>query len=181
MANVMSEELIHGYASALFQVVRAEGEIDRVEDELYRFGKLLDTNHELKQALSDQSIDKDQRKKVLNELLEGKVSPHTLGLLGFVVEQGRARQLPQILSELSSLAAEARDAVVAEVRSAIPLDEQQKTQLAAALSKATGKKVELKVLVDPDVIGGVVAKVGDTVIDGTVRRRLEQLKEQVRS
>lgn len=181
MANVMSEELIHGYASALFQVVRAEGEIDRVEDELFRFGKLLETNHELKQALSDQSIDKDQRKKVLNGLLEGKVSPHTLGLLGFVVEQGRARQLPQILSELSALAAEARDSVVAEVRTAIALDEQQKTSLAAALSKATGKKVELKVIVDPEVLGGVVAKVGDTVIDGTVRRRLEQLKEQVRS
>lgn len=181
MANVMSEELIHGYATALFQVVRAEGEIDRVEDELYRFGKLLDTNHELKQALSDQSIDKEQRKKVLGELLDGKVSPHTLGLLGFVVEQGRARQLPQILSELSKLAAEARSAVVAEVRSAIPLDAQQQSALAEALSKATGKKVELKVLVDPEVLGGVVAKVGDTVIDGTVRRRLEQLKEQVRS
>ncbi len=181
MAHVMSEELIHGYATALFQVVRAEGEIDRVEDELYRFGKLLDTNHELKQALSDQSIDTDQRKKVLAELLDGKVSPHTLGLLGFVVEQGRARQLPQILSELSKLAAEARDAVVAEVRSAIPLDAQQQSALAEALSKATGKKVELKVLVDPEVLGGVVAKVGDTVIDGTVRRRLEQLKEQVRS
>ncbi len=181
MANSMSEELIHGYAGALFQVVRAEGELDRVEDELYRFGKLLDTNHELKQALSDQSIDKDQRKKVLGELLDGKVSPHTLGLLGFVVEQGRARQLPQILSELSDLAAEARDAVVAEVRSAIALDDQQKANLAQALSTATGKKVELKVLVDPEVLGGIVAKVGDTVIDGTVRRRLEQLKEQVRS
>lgn len=180
MANVMSEELIHGYASALFQVVRAEGELDRVEDELYRFGKLLESNHELKQALSDQSIDKDQRKKVLGELLESKVSPHTLGLLGFVVEQGRARQLPQILSELSDLAAEARDAVVAEVTSAIALDETQKRSLADALSRATGKKVELKVIVDPQVLGGIVAKVGDTVIDGTVRRRLEQLKEQVR-
>ncbi len=180
MANVMPEELIHGYASALFQVVRAEGELDRVEDELYRFGKLLESNHELKQALSDQSIDKDQRKKVLGELLDGKVSPHTLGLLGFVVEQGRARQLPQILSELSDLAAEARDAVVAEVTSAIALDEAQKRSLADALSRATGKKVELKVIVDPQVLGGIVAKVGDTVIDGTVRRRLEQLKEQVR-
>lgn len=181
MANVLSEELIHGYASALFQVVRAEGEIDRVEDELYRFGKLLDTNNELKQALSDQGIDTAQRKKLLNELLADKVAPHTLGLIGFVVEQGRGRQLPQILSELSDLAADARDAVVAEVRSAIPLDEKQKTSLAQALSKATGKKVEVKVLVDESVIGGLVAKVGDTVIDGTVKRRLEQLKEQVRS
>lgn len=180
MANVMSEELIHGYATALFQVVRAEGEVERIEDELYRFGKLLETNHELKQALSDHAIDKDQRKKVLNELLEDKVSAHTLGLLSFVVEQGRARHLPQILEELGDLAAESRDSVVAEVRSAIALDDRQKTELAAALSKATGKQVELKVIVDPEVLGGVVAKVGDTVIDGTVRRRLEQLKEQVR-
>jgi F-type H+-transporting ATPase subunit delta len=173
-------ELITGYAEALFKVVQAEGELDRVEDELFRFGKLLETNHELKQALSDQSIDKIQRVKVLDELLSERVSPHTLGLLTFVVEQGRARQLPQILEELSDLAAEARNAVVAEVRSAIPLDAKQRQQLATALSKATGKKVEVKVLVDTSVIGGIVAKVGDTVIDGTVRHRLEQLKEQVR-
>jgi F-type H+-transporting ATPase subunit delta len=173
-------ELITGYAEALFKVVQAEGELDRVEDELFRFGKLLESNHELKQALSDQSIDKIQRVKVLDELLSDKVSAHTLGLLAFVVEQGRARQLPQILKGLSDLAAEARNSVVAEVRSAIPLDAKQRKDLAAALSKATGKKVEVKVLVDPSVIGGIVAKVGDTVIDGTVRRRLEQLKEQVR-
>ena len=175
-----SEELIHGYAEALFRLVRAEGELDRVEDELFRFGKLLESNHELKQALSDQGIEKAQRTKVLEELLSDKVSPHTLGLLGFVVEQGRARQLPEILDQLGDLAAEARNAVVAEVRSAVPLDETQHRQLTEALSKATGKKVEVKVFVDPSVIGGVVAKVGDTVIDGTVRRRLEQLKDQVR-
>jgi F-type H+-transporting ATPase subunit delta len=173
-------ELVHGYAEALFNVVRAEGELDRVEDELYRFGKVLDSNHELKQALADQSIDRTQRIKVLEELLGDKVSAHTLGLLSFIVTQGRARQLPQILEELSSLAAEARNSVVAEVRSAIPLDDRQRKELAEALSKATGKNVEVKALVDPSVIGGVVAKVGDTVIDGTVKRRMEQLREQVR-
>ena len=175
-----SDEVIQGYADALFRIVRAEGELDRVEDELFRFGKLLDTNHELKQALSDQSIDRAQRTKVLEELLAGKVSPHTLSLLTFVVEQGRARQLPQILDQVTALAAEARQSVVAEVRSAVPLDDNQRKQLAGALSKATGKKVEIKSLVDPSIVGGVVAKVGDTVIDGSVRRRLEQLKEQVR-
>jgi F-type H+-transporting ATPase subunit delta len=175
-----TDELIHGYAEALFSIVRAEGELDRVEDELFHFGKLLESNHELKQALSDKSIDREQRAKVLQEILAGKVSPHTLGLLEFIVAQGRARQLPQILDELSGIAAEARSSVVAEVRSAVPLDESQRTELAAALAKATGKRVEVKVLVDPSVIGGIVSKVGDTVIDGTVRRRLEQLKEQVR-
>jgi F-type H+-transporting ATPase subunit delta len=180
MANVAGESLIQGYAEALFRVVQAEGELDRVEDELYRFGKLLESNHELKQVLSDPGLDKHQRGKILDELLAERVSPHTLGLLEFVVEQGRGRQLPEILNRLSSLAAEARQAVIAEVRTAIPLDDTQRKQLAEALSKATGKKVEIKATVDPSVIGGVYAKVGDTVIDGTVKRRLQQLKEQVR-
>ena len=174
------DEVIHGYAEALFNVVQAEGEIERVEDELYRFSKVLDGNHELKQALSDKAIDRGQRTKVLEDLLADKVSPHTLGLLTFIVGQGRARQMPQILEELSKLAAEARNAVVADVRSATPLDSRQRTALEAALSKATGKKVAVKVMVDPSLIGGIVAKIGETIIDGSVKRRLEQLKDQVR-
>ena len=177
MAN---SELIRGYAEAMFRVVQAEGELERVEDELYRFGKVLETNHELKQALTDRSIDRTQRTKILDELLADKVSPHTLSLLSFVIEQGRGRQLPEIVEQLSQLAADARQAVVAEVRSAIPLDDSQQSALAEALSKATNKKVEVKVIVDPSVLGGIVATVGDTVIDGTVKHRLDQLKEQVR-
>lgn len=176
----MADEIIRGYAEALFRVVQAEGDLELVEDELYRFGKVLESNHELKQALSDQSIDRAQRAKILDELLADKVSVHTLGLLSFVVDQGRGRQLPQILEQTSSLAAEARQAVVAEVRTAVELDDSQQEELARALSKTTGKKVEVKVILDPSVIGGVVAKVGDTVIDGSIKRRLDQLKEQVR-
>ena len=175
-----SDSLTHGYAEALFRIVQAEGELETVEDELYRFGKLLESNHELKQALSDKAVDRAERLKLLEDLLADKVSPHTISLLAFVVEQGRARQLPQILDELASLAAEARQSVIAEVRSAVPLDQNQQAQMATALSRATGKKVEVKNLVDPSVVGGVVAKVGETVIDGSVRRRLEQLKEQVK-
>ena len=137
------DDVVHGYAEALFSVVRAEGELDRVEDELFRFGKLLEGHHQLKQALSDQSLDRSQRVKILEELLSDKVSSHTLGLLTFIVAQGRGRQLPQILEEVSALAAEARRSVVAEVRSAVPLDEEQRLALAEALSKATDKNVEV--------------------------------------
>lgn len=178
---MVADEVVRGYAEGLFKVALAEGDVDRVEDELYRLGKLLESNHELRQALADQNVDHSTRVKVLEDLLADKVSPHTLGMLTFIVAQDRARQLPQILEELSSIAAEARQAVLAEVRSAVPLDGDQRRQLQAALSQATGKKVELKVLIDPSVIGGIHARVGDTVIDGTVRRRLEQLKEQVRA
>lgn len=172
--------LVQGYADALFRVLQAEGELDRVENELYHFGKTLESNHELRQALSDQSVPVDKRVSVVQDLLEKKASPHTIGLITFIVAQGRARQLPQILDELSDLAAEARQHVVAEVRSAVSLDDKQQDELAVALGKATGKNVEVKVVVDPSVIGGVVAKVGDTVIDGSIKRRLEQLREQVR-
>ena len=174
-----SDELIRGYAEALFTVVKAEGDIDRVEDELYRFGKLLESNNELKQALSAREVDLSERVKVVEELLGDKVSPHTLGMVTFVLAQERGRQLPEILEGLSELAAEARAAVVAEVRSAAPLNDKQLKELAAALSNATNKRVEVKAIVDPSIIGGVVTKVGDTVIDGSVKRRLEQLKEQV--
>lgn len=175
-----TDELVHGYAEALLKVVQTEGDLDKIEDELYQAGKLLESNNDLKQALSDQSVDRAQRVKVLEDLLGGKVSSHTLGLLTFVVAQERARQLPQILTEVSALAAEARKEVLAEVRTAVDLDEGQRRQLADALSKATGRNVTLKVMIDPSVIGGIYAKVGDTVIDGTIKRRLEQLKEQVK-
>src|SRR5918997_3727936 len=136
-------DLVRGYAEGLFRVVQAEGELDRVEDELYRFGKILESNHELKQALSDRSMEKAQRTKILEELLAEKVSPHTLSLLTFVVDQDRARHLPEILEQLSKLAAEARESVVGEVRSAGPLDDKQQQELAKALSKATGKNVSV--------------------------------------
>jgi F-type H+-transporting ATPase subunit delta len=174
-------ELTRGYAEALFRVLQAEGELDKVEDELFRFGKLLESNYDLKQALSDQALPPDQRAKVLDALLADKVTPHTLGLLQFIVNQGHARQLPEILADLSDIAAEARNSAVAEVRTAVPLDDDQRKQLAHALSTATGKRIELKALVDKSVLGGVYAKIGDIVIDGTIRRRLQQLKEQVRA
>lgn len=175
------DQLVEGYADALFRLVQAEGDLDRVEDELYRFGKLLESNYELKRALSDQAVGGTVRADILEELAGDKVSAQTLGILSFVVDQGRGRLLPEILGRLSELVAESRQAAVAEVRSAIPLDDEQQAQLAEGLSKATGLNIELKVIVDPSILGGIVAKVGDTVIDGTIRRRLEQLREQVRS
>ena len=99
--------------------------------------------------------------------------------MSFVVGAGRARDLPAIVDRIVSSAAATRNAEVAEVRSAMPLDEGQKQRLAQALANATGKTVEVRVIIDPSVLGGIVAQVGDTVIDGSIRRRLEQLKEQL--
>ena len=87
--------------------------------------------------------------------------------------------MPAIVDRFVELAAGERDHEVAEVRSAVPLDQSQRDRLATALSEATGKQVEVKVIVDEHVLGGLVARIGDTVIDGTIRHRLEQLKETI--
>ena len=97
--------------------------------------------------------------------------------MSFVVGAGRARDLPAIIDRLVEHAAEERSEAVAVVRSAVPLDDGQRRRLAEALGRATGKRVSVKVVVDPSILGGIVAQVGDTVIDGSVRSRLDQLRE----
>ena len=173
------DRLVKGYAQALFVVAEAEGALEQVEDELYRFGKALESAPDLRDALTDPALPPDRKRAVLDELLEGRANPHTLNLLAFLVEQGRARDLQRIVTALAEVAAERRRKAVAEVRAAVPLDDDQRSRLAEALSKATGKDIELKVLVDPNVIGGVVARVGDQVFDGSVRRKLEIAREQL--
>jgi F-type H+-transporting ATPase subunit delta len=163
------------YASALFEIARAEGQLDEVEDELFRFARNLEGSDELKNVLTDDLIPAEKRLAVVEDLLGGKATPTTVQLVSLVVGTGRGRELPAIINRLVERAAAAKSRTVAEVRSAVPLDEDQQARLAAALANATGKEVELKVVVDPSVLGGLVATVGDTVIDGTVRARLEQL------
>ena len=172
-------ELIRGYATALFEIAEAEGALERVSDELFRFAKAIEQNHELRSALTDISVPAERKRAVVAELLGDRASPLTVNVLEFVVSQGRARELSEIVSSLVELASEARQRVMAEVRTAVEMDDELKERVAEALNKATGKRVELKVLVDPSVVGGIYAKVGDQVIDGTVRRRLQELREQL--
>lgn len=170
---------IDGYAAALFEVARVEGSLSEVEDELFRFARTMEGNDELRSVLTDAAVPAERRQGVVQDLLGAKASPVTTNLVSFVVGAGRARDLPAIIDRLVQRAAAEKDHEVAEVRSAIPLTDDQKSRLAEALNRATGKSVEIKVVVDPDVLGGIVAQVGDIVIDGTVRTRLEQLRSAI--
>lgn len=170
---------VDAYATALFEVARVEGSLDEVEDELFRFARTLEGNDELRAVLTDAAIPAQRRIGVVHDLLGTKASPVTANLVMFVVGAGRARELPQIIDRLVERAASEKQRVVAEVRSAIPLDDVVRQRLEVALGRATGKNVEVKVVVDPSVLGGIVAQVGDVVIDGSVRSRLQQLRETI--
>lgn len=171
-----SDDRTAAYASALFGVARSEGGLAEVEDELFRFARTLEGNDELRTTLTDAALPVSRRQQIVEDLLGGRANPITTSLLSMVVGTGRSRDLPAIIDELVRISASEGNKEVAEVRAAVPLTDDQKTRLAAALAQATGKQVELKVIVDPSVLGGVVAQVGDTVLDGSVRTRLAQLK-----
>jgi F-type H+-transporting ATPase subunit delta len=179
MEASMADRLIEGYARALFEAARAEGQLENVEDELFRFGRVLQSRGDLLMALTDAAVDPAQRQKLVEDVLGPRVSRQTVALVSFIVAAGRAGSLADIVDELVAMAASERRKAAAEVVSAVPLDENQQRRLAAALSKVTGRDVELRVIVDPEVIGGLRARVGDQVIDGTVRNQLQQLREQI--
>ena len=172
-------DLIRGYAQAILTIAEAEGRLDQVSDELFHFAKAIGRSHELRTALTDIAIPDDRKRAVIEELLGDRATELTKHVIEFVIAQGRARELDSIVEELAGIATQRRAKVLGEVRSAVPLDEEQRLRLNDALSKATGKVVDAKVIVDPSVMGGIYAKVGDTVIDATVRRRLQELKESI--
>jgi F-type H+-transporting ATPase subunit delta len=170
---------IDAYADALLEVAKAESVLGAVEDDLFHFARTLESSDELRMALTDPALPPERRIAVVEELMGGKALEASVALAAFVAGIGRAHDLPAIVDRFVEKAAHERERDVAEVRSAVPLDGQQQDRLAKALSKATGREVEVKVVVDPKVLGGLVATIGDTVIDGTVRHRLDQLKERI--
>jgi F-type H+-transporting ATPase subunit delta len=172
-------DLIKGYAAAIFQIAEAEGRLDQVSDELFHFAKALERSHELRSTFTDLAVSPDRKTAIIEELLGDRATELTKHVIEFVIAQGRARELDAIVEGLSALAADQRAKVLGEVRVAVPIDEDQRQRLNDALSKATGKVVDAKVIVDPSVVGGIYAKVGDQVIDATVRTRLQELKESI--
>lgn len=170
---------VGGYATAILEVAQAEGVLARVENELFDLSHVLEGSDTLRQALSDPAIPAEKRQAIVEDLLGTRALPLTTALVSFVVGAGRARDLPGIIALVVERAASKRQHVVAEVRSSTPLSADQRSRLAQSLSANLGKQVEVKVIVDPSVLGGLSARIGDVVIDGTIRHRLDQLKEAI--
>jgi F-type H+-transporting ATPase subunit delta len=171
-----ADPVVQGYASAIFSVAQAEGALERVEDELYAFARAIEQNADLRDRLTDPSTDTGAKLGIVTDLLGGRAHPQTVSAVAYVVQAGRARQLAEIAQALVTMGASSRSQALAEVRSAVTLDAAQQRKLAEALGRTAGQPVDLRVVVDPSVVGGIVAKIGDTVIDGTVSRRLAELR-----
>jgi F-type H+-transporting ATPase subunit delta len=158
-----------------------DGDIDRVEEELFRFGRAIDANAALQMALTDPATPAKAKAAIVTQLLSGKAAQPTIELVAQVSGNLRGRRIQNALTRLSELAAARRGRIVADVRTAIELTDQQQERLRAVLARLHGRSVELNIDVDPAVIGGVEVRVGDEVIDGTAASKLEQARRRMTS
>jgi len=167
------------YAAAMYAVANAEGQLSQVGDELFSIARAIEDSDPLRDALGDPHLPADRRQQIIEELLGSRSSDVTLGLASLAVAAGRGRELPAIVDALLKMSATEEGRQIAEVRSAIPLTDDQQERLAASLTSATGHQVDIRVVVDPTVVGGLVVRVGDQVIDGSVRHRMAQLRDSL--
>ncbi|KOU42395.1 MULTISPECIES: F0F1 ATP synthase subunit delta [unclassified Streptomyces] len=166
-------------ATADLTAAQQSGALDDVEDELFRFGRIVTSSTELRSALTSRTATVAAKSELLRSLLGGRANPVTERLVGRLVTRPRGRSLEAGLESLSKLAAHRRDRMVAVVTSAVPLTDVQKQRLGAALAKIYGRQMHLNLDVDPEVLGGISVRVGDEVIEGTIAERLEEANRRL--
>lgn len=161
---------------AAFMVADADGTLDATEEEIFRFGRAIDSSSDLQMALTDPALPAAAKSAIAADLLQGRSTAATRQVIEYAVGHLHGRRIDAVVDDLADAAARQRQRIVAEVRVARPLDADQERRLAEALSKLKGRHVRLNVAVDPEVLGGVYVTVGDEVIDGTVASRMEQAR-----
>lgn len=171
------------YANALFSVVEKSGRIDDIDRDLTAFVALVETHPELRTALESPAVNAKQKRAVVDAVLAqaGEVSIEVRRLLELLADGDRLALVDEIAALYRTRAMEAAGVVNAELVTAHPVDEQRQAALATALGRATGRRVELTGRVDPDIIGGAVARVGSVVYDGSVAHQLERMRQQLSS
>jgi F-type H+-transporting ATPase subunit delta len=166
---------------ALLAVAEKEGSLDNVEDELFRFGRLVNREPQLGSLLAATGTPPDGRVALLDRLLDGKVSPVTTALLRQSVRLPRDRHLDVVCEELADLAAGRRDRSVARVTTPVALSSEQEQKLTDSLTRLYGRKISLQVELDPRLLGGLVVQVGGEVIDGSVASKLAAARRSLPS
>jgi F-type H+-transporting ATPase subunit delta len=157
----------------------ADSGLDELEDGLFRFGRVVSATPDLRAALADPSLPEAGKRRLLDTLLQGKVSAVTLGLISQMVAHPRGRSLTAALDLCAGIAARRRQQLIAVVRSAAELTASQRRRLAAALAHTYGHDVHLDVVVDPSVVGGISVQIGDELIDGTAASRLAAVRRKL--
>lgn len=165
--------------TAMFRRAERTGELDEVEDQLFRFGRIVDASPELSVILDDPTADPDARSALVHRLLSGRAHTLVTELVDALARDTAGRSFTHGVRELLDQAAQRRDKVVAFVRTARPLTDDQQGRLGASLARIYGREVTTHVEVEPGLLGGIRVQIGDEVIDGTVAGRLDELHRKM--
>ena len=178
-ARDLPEATEHLAVEAVAAAAADAGRLDSVEDELFRFGRIVAASPDLREALSARHRSARDRSALASRLLQEKVSPETHRLVTQLVRAPRGRRFDRALEHYLDIAAARRAQLTAIVTAAVPLDQDQRQRLAAALSAIYDRPVQVNVIVDPAVVGGIRIQVGDEVVDGTILNRLEEARRRM--
>lgn len=166
-------------AEAMLAEAEAQGRIDAVEEELFRFTRVLASSSDLQVLLTNPAVPDATKAQVVTDLLEDRAQPETVALVTHAVAHAGGRRVSDVLDELVDLASTRREQLLADVRVPVALSDEQRTRLSAALSRIYGRPVTLAVSVEPDLLGGAVVRIGDEIIDGSVASKLADARRRL--
>ena len=172
------EEIASVYARSLFEVAQEQGKLDDVRDQLGDFADTLDSNQEMQVFFFSPYFSTQEKKEGLHRAVSGAEAIF-LNFLDLLVENHRMPVLFRIRREYDALWREQNKRLPVQVTSAVELDESTVRHIGERIEQQTGRKVELSSEVDPDILGGIVVRVGNSILDASIRNRLEQLRRQV--
>jgi F-type H+-transporting ATPase subunit delta len=178
LSLTQSRQRVAGFATALYEDMETS-QLESLEDDLFRFARIVGATPELRSALTDRDLDVAARQGLVTQLLEGKVPATTLSLVRYVVAGGRARDFVGTLDFLVEQTALARGWRIARVRTARPIDDAQRASLTDALGSLAGGPVELQVEIDESLLSGARIRIGDLQVDATARGRIDNLREHL--
>jgi ATP synthase F1 delta subunit len=172
------EELARVYARSLFEVAKQHGKLDLLREQIGQFADALDQHRALATFFFSPYFSTQEKRDALGRVLQD-ADPTLVNFLGVLIDNHRMPVIFRIRREFERLWEEEHRQLPVEVTSAIALDEQTLRQLSEQISQRTGKDVQLTATVDPDILGGLVLRVGNSILDASIRNRLEQLRKQV--
>ena len=172
------EEIAQVYARSLFEVAQEQDKLDVVRDQIGEFADALDRSRELQTFFFSPYFSTEEKKQGLDKALEGE-DEVVRNFLAVLIENHRMPALLRIRRELDAMWREVNRLLPVQVTSAVELDEAVTRQIGEEIGRQTGRKVELSTNVDPDVLGGIVLRVGNSILDASIRTRLDRLRKQV--
>lgn len=166
------------YAQAVFELAQESSSLDAWQADLTLAGDVF-SDRQVAAYFDDPKRNTAEKQAVVRQMFAGKVQDQTLNLLLLLTERGRLALVPALAERFAELVRRAQGIVIARVVTAVPVDEPEQARIAAELGRMTGKRVQVQASVDPSIIGGVVAQIGDTLLDGSVTTALRQLRERL--